>query len=50
MAVSEIVLSKRVAGLSRDARRRAINNLVKLRLIKVKRAAGRTVRVVDLFV
>jgi len=50
MAINEIVLSERVTGLFKDARKRAINNLVELRLIKVKRAAGRAVRVVDLFV
>ena len=36
MAVKEIVLSAGVTGLSPHARERAINNLVRLNLIKVK--------------
>jgi hypothetical protein len=50
MAVKEIVLSEQVTGLSKDARMRAINNLVRLNLIKVKRGRGKAVRVVDLYI
>jgi hypothetical protein len=49
MAVKEIVLSAGVTGLSPWARQRAINNLVKLKLIKVKRRRGAAARVTDLF-
>src|SRR6516162_11235746 len=50
MAVRQIVLSAHVTGLSKQARIRAINNLVRLRLIKVKRGKGKAVRVVDLYI
>ena len=50
MAVKEIVLSEQVTGLSRRIRQRAISNLVRLRLIKVKRGKGKAVRVVDLYI
>src|SRR5262245_9843627 len=50
MAVKEIVLSARVTGLSQHARMRAITNLVRLNLIKVKRGKGKAVRVVDLYI
>jgi len=50
MAVKEIVLSKQVTGLSRGAQRRAVGNLVRLALIKVKREAGKAVRVTELYV
>jgi len=50
MAVKEIVLSEQVTGLSRHIRQRAINNLVKRGLIRVKRGKGKAVRVVDLYI
>ena len=50
MAVKEVVLSAGVTGLSQHARERAINNLVRLKLIKVKRGRGKAVRVVDLYI
>src|SRR5262245_43492075 len=50
MAVKEIVLSAQVTGLSKHARMQAINNLVRLRLVKVKRGKGKAVRVVDLYI
>jgi hypothetical protein len=50
MAIGEIVLSKEVTGMPRWVRKRATDNLVKLRLIKVKRVAGAATRVVDLFI
>jgi len=50
MAVKEIVLSEQVTGLARQHRRKAINNLVGLKLIKVKRGTGKAVRVVDLYI
>ena len=50
MAVKEVVLSAGVTGLSQHARERAINNLVRLKLIKVKRGKGKAVRVVDLYI
>jgi hypothetical protein len=50
MAVKEIILSEQVTGLSRRIRQRAINNLVRLKLIKVKRGKGKAVRVVDLYI
>jgi hypothetical protein len=49
MVVKEIVLSEKVTGLSRGPRQRAINNLVRLKLIKVKRGLGQAIRVVDLY-
>jgi len=49
MAIKEIVLSERVTGLSPNARRKAIDSLVALKLIKVRRGLGRAVRVVDLY-
>jgi hypothetical protein len=50
MAVKEVVLSAHVTGLSKHARMQAINNLVRLRLIKVKRGKGKAVRVIDLYI
>jgi hypothetical protein len=50
MAVKEIVLSEQVTGLSRRIRQRAVSNLVRLKLIKVKRGRGKAVRVVDLYI
>jgi len=50
MATKEVVLSAGVTGLSQHARERAINNLVRLNLIKVKRGRGKAVRVVDLYI
>src|SRR5215472_12168062 len=50
MAVKEIVLSAHVTGLSWGARKKAIDNLVRLKLIKVKREKGKAVRVVDLYI
>ena len=50
MAVKGIVLSAEVTGLSQGTRKRAINNLVRLNLIKVKRGKGKAVRVVDLYI
>jgi hypothetical protein len=49
MVIKEIVLSEKVTGLSRPARRKAIGSLVELKLIKVRRGSGRAVRVVDLY-
>jgi len=40
MTVKEIVLSKEVTGMARKVRWRATNNLVRLKLIKVRRKAG----------
>jgi hypothetical protein len=50
MVVKEIVLSAEVTGLSRGGRREAVNNLVRLNLIKIKRGSGKAVRVVDLYI
>jgi len=50
MAVKEIVLSEKVTGLSKDARKKAVDNLVRLKLIKIKRGAGKAVRVIDLYI
>jgi len=50
MAIREIVLSEEVTGLSRKYRSRAIDDLVRLRMIKVKRRPGAMTRVVDVFV
>jgi len=49
MAVKEIVLSQQVTGLSPTARRNAINTLVKLKLIRIRRAIGKAVRVSELY-
>jgi hypothetical protein len=49
MAVKEIVLSKEVTGQSRRVRQRAIRNLVKLGLIRVKRIDGKAIRVSELY-
>jgi hypothetical protein len=49
MAVKEIVLSKEVTGLSRGIRLRAINNLVRLKLIRVRRRMGEAIRVEDIY-
>ena len=50
MAVKEIILSAEVTGLPRMSRMRAINNLVRLNLIKIRRGKGKAVRVVDLYI
>jgi len=50
MAVKEVVMSEEVTGMSPTVRRKAINNLVRLNLIKVKRGKGKAVRVVDLYI
>ena len=50
MVVKEIVLSAEVTGLSRGGRREAVNNLVRLNLIKIKRGRGKAVRVVDVYI
>jgi hypothetical protein len=50
MAVKEIVLSAEVTGLPRMSRIRAINDLVRLKLIKIRRGRGKAVRVVDLYI
>jgi len=49
MAVKEIVLSQQVTGLSRRRRQRAINTLVRLKLIRIRRAIGKAVRVSELY-
>ena len=49
MAVKEIVLSHQVTGLSRQSQRRAIESLVKLHLIKVRRETGKAVRVSEVY-
>ena len=49
MAVKEIVLSQQVTGLSPVARRNAINILARLKLIRIKRAVGKAVRVSELY-
>jgi len=50
MAVKEVILSAEVTGLPRMSRMRAINNLVRLNLIKIRRGKGKAVRVVDLYI
>jgi hypothetical protein len=46
----EIVLSREVTGLDRKARGRAIGNLVKLKLIRIRRLSPKTApRIADLF-
>jgi hypothetical protein len=47
-AVSEIVLSEEVTGLPRHTRRRAVKDLVQLKLIKVERKKGKAYRVTQL--
>jgi len=49
MSVKEIVLSKEVTGLSKKARWRAVNNLVKLKLIRARRRKGQSIRVEDIY-
>jgi hypothetical protein len=49
MAVKEIVLSRQVTGLSRHSQRRAVKNLVKLHLIKVRWGIGKAIRVMELY-
>jgi hypothetical protein len=49
MAIKEIVLSREVTGLKPDIRRRAIANLVRLKLIRVRRRSTAATRVIDLF-
>ena len=48
-AAKEIILSERITGLSRRDRQRAIANLVRLKLIAVRRGKGRAVRVVNVY-
>jgi hypothetical protein len=50
MAVKEIILSKEVTGLSRQTRWRTINNLVRLKLIRVRRRTGQSFRVEDIYI
>jgi hypothetical protein len=50
MAVKEIILSEKVTGMTPTVRRKAINNLIRLNLIKVRRGRGKAVRVVDLYI
>src|SRR5262249_15426115 len=50
MAIREIILSEEVTRLSRKYRNRAIDDLVRLRMIKVRRRPGAMTRVVDVFV
>jgi hypothetical protein len=50
MAVKEVILSAEVTGLPRMSRMRAINNLVRLNLIKIRRGKGKAVRVLDLYI
>jgi hypothetical protein len=50
MAVKEIILSAEVTGMTPTVRRKAVNNLVWLKLIKVRRGRGKAVRVVDLYI
>jgi len=50
MAIKEIVLSEEVTQLPKDARKRAVDNLVRLKLINVKRGRGKAVRVIDLYI
>jgi hypothetical protein len=49
MAVKEIVLSRMVTSQLRRVRQRAIDNLVRLGLIKVKRVKGKAVRISQLY-
>jgi hypothetical protein len=49
MAVKEIVLSRITTGQLRRVRQRAIGNLVRLGLIRVRRAKGKAVRVSQLY-
>jgi hypothetical protein len=49
MAVKEIILSQQVTGLSRRKRQRAINVLVRLKLLRIKKAVGKAVRVSELY-
>jgi hypothetical protein len=50
MAVKEIILSEEVTGLSRWSQYRAVNNLIRLKLIKVRRGIGKAIRVIDLYI
>src|SRR5262249_4787727 len=45
----EIVLSTAVTGMSRSTRRRAIDELVKLKLIEVQQCGNEAVKVVKIF-
>jgi hypothetical protein len=49
MAVKKIILSKEATGLSRKARWRATNNLVRLKLIRARRKKGEAIRVEDIY-
>jgi hypothetical protein len=44
MAVKEIVLSREVTGLFRRERQRAVSNLIRLKLVRGKRVAGKATR------
>ena len=48
-AVKEIVLSRVVTGQFKDVRQRAVNNVVRLGLIRVRRRKGEAVRVTRLY-
>src|SRR5262249_980944 len=50
MAVKEIILSEGGTGMSPTVRRKAISNLVRLNLIKVKRGKGKAGRVVEVYI
>jgi hypothetical protein len=45
----EIVLSKSMTGMSRTSRRRAMKELVKLKLIKIEQNGSEAPRVTDIF-
>jgi hypothetical protein len=49
MAVKEVVLSREVTGMKPDVRRRAIDSLVKLKLVRVRRRPRTAARVIDLY-
>jgi hypothetical protein len=48
-AAKEVVLSEETTGLSKRARQRAIKDLVRLNLIKVRRNKGQAFKVTQLF-
>jgi hypothetical protein len=50
MAVKEIVLSREVTGLSKNMRRTAAKNLVRLKLIRIRENSGKSIRVEDLYI
>jgi hypothetical protein len=49
-AIKEIVLSKEVTGLSKKARWRAVDNLIRLKLIRVRRRRSKSIRVEDIYI